>query len=117
MKSRLSEQSVRQIEERNRERRARKARVTPGPWLYDSFAFLDSDPTVVPRKRQMCVLVRPRSWFDTLIEKHGSGILDEGLDTKDMQPYYDAEYIAQTRTDTAEDDIDALLQHIRSTQQ
>lgn len=47
-------------------------------------------------------------------DKHGTGFLDEGTDIKNLQPYYDADWIVHAHNDSVEDDVDALLAEIAS---
>ena len=110
----MTDEQLNEIQERNEERKKRKAVTTPGEWLYDSFAFIDAG-TYPPlaRNRQMCIIVRPRSWLDSAWESCGNGFLDHGINPKDMQPYNDATWIVQAHNDLVENDVDLLLTEIR----
>jgi hypothetical protein len=111
----LTPNDLREIQERNERRKESKVKTTPGEWLYDSFAFVDagSDPSMpLPKNEQMCIIVRPRTWLDFVWNRYGNRILDEGIDPKDLSPYYDANWIVESHNDSVERDIDALLAEI-----
>ena len=82
--------------------------------MYDSFAFIDApgDSQGLPRDRQMCIIVRPRTWLDKLWENCGR-VLDQWLDSKDMQPYLDADYIVESHNEDVEGDVDMLIAEVR----
>jgi hypothetical protein len=112
----ITANDLREIRERNQRRQERKLKTTPGDWLYDSFAFIDagSDPSkLLARNKQMCVIVRPRTWLDSAWDRYGHHFLDEGIDPKDMSPYYDADWIVEAHNDSVERDVDTLLAEIR----
>jgi len=89
----LTDDDLMEIRKRNEERKEMKSETSPGEWLYDSFAFIDAGCDLsmpLPRNKQMCILVRPRTWMDFVWNKYGNSFQDEGIDPKDMQPYQDA---------------------------
>lgn len=104
----LSDEQLDAIEETNKQRRTLKEAASPGPWEYDSFGFVHQAQRV-PISKRLGILVRPMTWFRAL----GHRIDEEFSQTKFIQAYYDADYIAQARTDGAEDDIDLLLAEVR----
>lgn len=104
----VSDEKLDAIEERNKQRRMLKEAASPGPWVYDSFGFVHQAQRV-PRSKRLGILVRPMQWFRELGDR-----IDEGFSqTKFIQAYYDADYVAHARTDGAEDDIDLLLAAVR----
>ena len=112
----MTDAELDQIGERNRKRRELKSATTPGEWLYDSFAFVDTGESL-PKVKQIGILVRPRSWFEKLWEEFGQGTLDRWTDQKNLQPYYDADWIVQAHNDSVEDDVEALLAEVRRLRQ
>ena len=109
----LSEKQLSEIDERNKTRKELKRKTTAGEWLYDSFAFIDAGAERLPRSKQMCIIVRPRTWLDAAWEKCGDGFLDQWINPKNMQPYHDANWIVEAHNDQVEKDIDALLAEIK----
>jgi hypothetical protein len=109
----MTDEQLAAIEKRNAERRELRSQTTPGEWLYESFAFVHAGEATLPARKRLGIVVRPRTWFHSLWDKYGTGILDEGLDPKDMQPYYDADWIAQAHTDRADDDVDHLVREVK----
>ena len=107
----LSETELEKIQHRNDERRRLKQAASPGPWHYDSYAFVHTSESI-PRNERSAILVRPEQWFHSL----GSRI-DEGLPTSDAamfeQGYNDAKYISESRSYEAEGDIDVLISEVR----
>lgn len=111
----LSREELLDIEARNENRRALRADVSKGSWIYESFAWIEADTT--PYKERSCVLVRRRSWFDKLLRKHGTGLLDEGTTEGSrkhvLQPAHDGLYVEAALNDPIEDDIAKLLSEVR----
>ena len=107
----MTDEELAQSENRNKQRKELKSAATPGPWMYESFGCA-MVPSCVPKDKRTIIIVRLESWFDDLYETCGDGILDKGT-TNSLQPYYDAEYIAESRSDQTEEDIDALLEEVR----
>jgi hypothetical protein len=108
----MTDAELRGIEERNRERKKLKDTTTRGEWLYDSFAFVDTGE-YLPKAKQIGILVRPRTWFEELWDQFGNDVLDRWLDHKNLQPYYDADWIVHSHNDTVERDVDALLVEVK----
>ena len=114
----LTNEELNQLTARNRERKKLKAATTPGPWGYESFAYV-CQPESPPRARRMGILVRPQQWFDDLQDRYGDDVLDRGRQVTrpwGLQPYKDALYIAKARSDVAEKDIDLLIAEVRRLQ-
>jgi hypothetical protein len=102
------------IEQRNEKRRQLKAATSKGPWCYDSYGC------VMPPAGTL-IVVRRTDWWDRLSDRYGqarpaenvTGMLDEHLDYNDLQPYHDAEWIAETHEDLVADDVDTLIREVR----
>jgi len=111
----LSRNEILDIEARNENRKALRAKVSKASWAYDSFAWVETDTR--PSKERSCILVRSRGWFDKLLRKHGTGLLDEGTTegsrTHALQPAHDALYLEAALNDLIEDDIAKLLSEVR----
>jgi hypothetical protein len=110
----ISDDELVAIQERNQQRQEMKQRASRGPWEYDSWAFVHQ-AQAIPNGRRFGILVRPMAWFDSL-----KGRIDQDLpkDKKMIdQGYFDADYIAQSRDDGAEKDIDVLLSEVRRIRQ
>ncbi len=105
----LTDSDLDEIKKRNEHRKKLKGAASLGPWEYDSWAFVHQSERI-PRNLRFGILVRPVTWLDALGKR-----IDEGLPNGPLvqQGYYDADYIAQSREDGAERDIDNLLAEIR----
>jgi hypothetical protein len=111
----LSREELLDIEVRNEKRRTLRAAVSNGAWTYDSFAWIEVDTK--PYEERSCILVRRRSWFDKLLQKHGTTLLDEGTTEGSrkhtLQPAHDGLYVTAALNDPIEDDIAKLLSEVR----
>lgn len=103
---------LKEIEERNRARKEAKKKASPGPWTYDSFAFINI-PETVPRNKRTGILVRTEKVFDSLGEQFGKQVLDQGVDYKNMLQVYDAKFIVEARNDGVEGDVEDLIAEVK----
>lgn len=103
------------IEGRNEKRRALRAEVSKGRWMYESFAWIEVESR--PYKERSCILLRRHSWFEKLWEKYGYEILEEGSAEGNLkhalQPARDGLYLELALNDPIEEDIMKLLSEIR----
>ena len=111
----LSRKDLLDIEKRNEDRKQLRAEVSKGSWTYESFACIEADTR--PYKERSFILVRRRGWFDKLLQKYGSGFLDEGTtegsDKHALQPARDGLYVEAALNDPIEKDITKLLSEVR----
>jgi hypothetical protein len=97
------------IEERNSKRKELKIAASLGPWSYDSHGFIFQSQAV-PAGDRLAVVVRPTQWFDSL----PGVVIDEGIPRElRQQIFLDASYIASSRTDEADSDVETLLVEVR----
>jgi len=112
----MDEKQLAGIVDRNKKRKELKNATTPGEWLYDSFAFVDTGEEL-PKAKQMGILVRPRTWFEKLFDEYGRSVLDRWTEKRggkgNLQPYHDARFIVEAHNDTVEDDVDVLVAEVK----
>ncbi len=108
----LSDADLTAIQQRNERRKELKAAASEGPWGYDSYGFVNQSERI-PFNRRLGILIRPMTWFDSL-----GGRVDEGINKFSRkvfdQGYRDGEYIARSRDEQSERDIDTLLSEVLS---
>lgn len=114
----LTNKELENIEKRHKDRKEFSDHIPRGPYLYDSFAFVENcfefspeRPGNHPEKR-VGILVRRRDWFRSVNMDANPGTSKQIKEY--LRPCSDlGEYIARVCTQSVEEDIAALLAEVK----